>query len=99
MARHQKVKIGDCVCIEWEDITEQPPGWRPKGEHIEPITANSFGVVVKLPDEESPTIEIIGDDQINGDFEGRAQCKRAGVIKQIRIAPPLEKWAIGVLKE
>ncbi len=85
MPRKRTVKIGDVVCITWEDITEIE-GWSDEtgedSEH-ELLCFKSYGVLTKMPPNEKDLYEIIGDVPQNGGKQGRKQLFPAGAVKRI----------------
>lgn len=75
-------KIGDLVCITWEDITEVAE-WSDENEQHDLLLFKSYGILTHTPTDCRNLYEIIGDDPQNGGKQGRKQLFPAGTVKSI----------------
>lgn len=87
MGRPRQPKVGDFVFVTWDDITEIS-GWSLKGQKHTPKRFESAGWIAKLPEDDTDTLDIVGDREIVengiGDDEGRKQLIISGAIRGIR---------------
>jgi hypothetical protein len=75
-------RIGDLVCITWEDITEVTE-WSDEEDKHELLSYKSYGVLTHTPTDDRNLYEIIGDDPQNGGKQGRKQLFPAGAVLSI----------------
>lgn len=75
-------RIGDLVCITWQDITEVT-SWSDEDERHELLEFKSYGILTHTPTDDRDLYEIIGDQPQNGGKQGRKQLFPSGAVQNI----------------